>query len=203
MQQKKARQINRRLNELMQSCPNFSRADCVFTLSRPYYRHILKTRIDMEKYSVIICLFLCFTCPDFAQAQKGPYVNWTYKAEPISEKEALIIITADVQPGWHLYSQHLKDGGPQPTKFTFDSSDSYKLTGTTNEKGRVYRYYDDIYEMEITWYSGKVTYTNKINVTQRVAAIKGRVEYMTCNDHTCVPDKREFTIDVDLSKQNQ
>jgi len=156
----------------------------------------------MEKYSVILCLFLCFTCTDFAQAQKGAYVNWIYNAEPISDREALITITADVLPGWHLYSQHLKQGGPQPTKFTFDSSDSYTLTGTTNENGKAYKYYDDIYEMEIVWYSGTVTFTNKIILTQPITAIKGTVEYMTCNDHTCVQDKREFTIDVDLSKQN-
>lgn len=59
-----------------------------------------------------MCLFLYFTCSDFAQAQKGSYVNWTYNAEPISDREALIIITAGVPLGWHLYSQHLKQGGP-------------------------------------------------------------------------------------------
>ena len=150
-------------------------------------------------YSLTILLIFIFPIA-FAQGNKP--VKWVFKAEQTSASEISINISADVAPGWHLYSQFLKDGGPQPTKFYFQSSNDYFPVGSTDERGSQVKYHDDIYEMEIIWYSGAVSFIQKAKFNIPVFTIKGSVDYMTCNNHLCVPDKQEFTIDVNTVKRN-
>src|SRR5690606_4833338 len=105
-------------------------------------------------------------------------------------------------PGWHLYSQFIAEGGPIPTRFTFENADGLDLIGMPEEKGKAFRFRDDMYEMEITWYSEKVDFSQKVSITESLSSIRGKVEYMTCNAHTCVPDSREFEIKVADQKKS-
>jgi hypothetical protein len=49
-------------------------------------------------------------------------VTWSYAAKKTSKNEATVFLKATIQPGWHIYSQYLKEGGPIPTSFTFTPS---------------------------------------------------------------------------------
>ena len=51
--------------------------------------------------------------------------------------------------------------------------------------------------LELRWYSGTVTFTQKIKVTDPKAfKMVGEVEYMACNDESCLPPETElFTFD--------
>ena len=141
-------------------------------------------------------LFLILWTSDFCYGQGPSPVTWHFEAAPARGHETILFITADVAPGWHLYSQSIKEGGPIATQFRFDPNDNYVLTGATEEKGKAARFYDDIYEMEITWYAGIVTFAQRIILNKRGANIKGTVEYMTCNSEVCIPAAREFDIEV-------
>lgn len=114
----------------------------------------------------------------------------------MKEHEATLSITANIAPGWHLYSQFLKEGGPIPTRFNYERNDDYRLIGDTAEKGKRVVFYDDIYEMEITWYADSVSFSQRISLNHQVTTIKGKVEYMVCNSQMCIPDERQFTVDV-------
>jgi len=140
-----------------------------------------------------------------SSAQSQQHVIWSFKIEPIGENEAFLVFHAIIRPGWHLYSHNLKPGGPFPTTFLFsdDQKNDYRLDGAITEHGKAYTFYDDIYEMNITWYSGQVLFKRKIILNTPKVIVTGIIEYMTCNDHSCVPDKREFTIDVDLTKEKR
>jgi hypothetical protein len=133
---------------------------------------------------------------DVALGQAGPPVVWHFDAAPVVANEAVLSFSARVAPGWHLYSQHLKEGGPIATRFRFQPGDDYILSGTTLEKGTAQKFYDDIYEMDIIWYSGDVTFSQSIRLLKPVTTIKGTVEYMTCNLETCIPAERAFSIEV-------
>ena len=93
-------------------------------------------------------------------------------------------------------SQFLKEGGPIPTRFTFKGNVDYRIIGDTAEKGKPFVFYDDIYEMEITWYADSVSFSQRIGLNHPVTTIKGKVEYMVCNNQMCIPDEREFTVDI-------
>ena len=61
----------------------------------------------------------------FAQPQP---VKWTTTYE-ITDDAVLVTIHADIEEGWHLYSQNIEDGGPIPTSFHLDSTSSYTTSG--------------------------------------------------------------------------
>lgn len=156
----------------------------------------------MRRCLLLFVLFSLFLCVSSIHAQKNPAVKWIYKLERLSANEVLLTMTANVAPAWHLYSQFLEPGGPLPTRFTFTNSNEYTVAARTEEKGQMKKYFDDTYEMDITWYSGTIVFSQKITVHQPMTLIKGKVEYMACNDEVCIPDKWEFSIPVNLSQRS-
>lgn len=123
-------------------------------------------------------------------------VAWRFRAAPLSGHETTLVITANVAPGWHLYSQNMTEGGPMPTRFTFEPGYAYMLVGTTEEKGNAATFYDNTFEMNITWFSGSVEFSQRVTLNAPVTAIKGKVEYMTCNNELCVPSEQAFSIKI-------
>ena len=143
-----------------------------------------------------IILFFIFLFFGFHISKgQGPVV-WRFDADPLRGHEATLHISARLAPGWHLYSQFLKEGGPVPTRIKFHASDDYVLKGVTGESGIAARFYDDTYEMEITWYSEEVVFEQHILLHRPVTSIRGVVEYMVCNEEMCIPGQRDFSIDV-------
>ena len=51
-----------------------------------------------------------------SQAQIENPVKWSYSAQKTGKNEANVFIKADIQKGWHLYSQFIEDGGPIPRR---------------------------------------------------------------------------------------
>lgn len=150
-----------------------------------------------------IILFVLISVVTFTSSgQANQTVQWQFTAEHLGNGETMLKISANIAPGWHLYSQFIAEGGPIPTRFTFENADGLDLIGTPEEKGKAFRFHDDMYEMEITWYSEKVDFSQKVSITESLSSIRGKVEYMTCNAHTCVPDAREFVITVPDQKKS-
>lgn len=157
--------------------------------------------LKQTRCAVILAAFLSLA-PILSRGQRSAPVDWDFKVEQRSNHGILLCITAKIAPGWHLYSQHLKEGGPQPTRFSYHQNDTYIVMGQAEEMGNRTTFYDDIYEMEITWYSKAATFLQKFRLNEPVTTIIGEVEYMTCNNQVCVPDKKEFEISVNLLKED-
>ncbi len=126
--------------------------------------------------------------------QENAFVQWKFYSKPFSNQEVVLIMEAKIAPGWHLYSQFLEEGGPMPTSFKFQQSDHYKVIGQPQENGNLSRFRDDIYEMEITWYTHEVSFLQRVQLFQPGATVNGIVEYMVCNKHSCVPASEEFSV---------
>lgn len=133
-------------------------------------------------------------------AQETPWVMWNFKAIPLSKTEVNLLITATLAPGWHIYPQHLAGGGPPPTQITYTEDRSYQPLGGSAETGNKARFYSDILEMYIEWYSDTVTFSQRVTVYEPVTVIRGTIEYMTCNEGTCIPDQKEFAVAINLLK---
>lgn len=127
--------------------------------------------------------------------QDIPPVSWRFSATPGNAHDAVVHITAHLAPGWHVYSQAIGGGGPVPTRFSFDRG-AYALTGPTREEGNAKTYYDEVYEMEITWYTGVVHFEQDILLEHPAATLTGRVEYMVCNNEVCVPGEKAFSVKI-------
>jgi thiol:disulfide interchange protein DsbD len=88
----------------------------------------------------------------------------------------------------------MEAGGPIPTHVRFETGDDVTLEGITLEKGDPQTIHDSLYEMDVTWYTGSVVFEQRIRLINPVTALRGAVEYMTCNDEICIPEQKTFSI---------
>ena len=58
--------------------------------------------------------------------------DWSFTVEQSVNGEAILVSTAKLDSGWHLYSQQIPDKRIA-TEFSYDSLSSYKLLGDTKE----------------------------------------------------------------------
>lgn len=144
------------------------------------------------KRILLLFTLLAFSAGAFAQIEKP--VKWSYAAKRLNKEEAVVFLRATIEPGWHIYSQDVKDGGPVKTSFTFNSSSEYAPLGKTAEPRPVTKY-EDAFKMNVSYFERTVTFQQKIRLKSPAAkAVTGQLEYMTCNDRKCLPPE-----DVDFS----
>ena len=132
------------------------------------------------------------------QAQILTPVKWKIKLDDKNgavEKEILFTATAD--KGWHLYDMNLPEGGPISTSFTFETLKGAELVGQPTSSVTPTTVFDEQFQMNLRWYAGSVTFTQKLKVTDAAKfKAEGAVEFMACNDETCLPpDQIDFAFD--------
>ncbi len=133
-----------------------------------------------------------------SRAQIYAPVTWKYSAERISATEATLIMEAEIDDGWHLYSQYLSsDEGPVATEFQFEENNHYTLSGKTQE-GKPHVEFDPNFNMDLAFFSGQAVFKQKITCSSPASfSVKGSVYYMVCNDKMCLPPEEEiFNITV-------
>ena len=132
-----------------------------------------------------------------AESQILTPVHWSYGAKKLSATEAVVFFKATIDPGWHVYSQFVKPGGPVKTSFDFDGSSDFTLDGTTQEPKPTVRKEKVFSNMEIGFFEHSVIFKQKIRLKTAQAIVKGKLQYMTCNDTQCLPpDELDFSIAV-------
>ena len=132
------------------------------------------------------------------QAQILTPVKWKIKLDDKNgavEKELVFTATAD--KGWHLYDMNLPEGGPISTSFTFETLKGAELVGQPTSSVTPTTVFDAQFQMNLRWYAGSVTFTQKLKVTDAAKfKAEGAVEFMACNDETCLPpDQISFAFD--------
>lgn len=132
------------------------------------------------------------------QAQILTPVKWKIKLDDkggAPEKE--IVFTATADKGWHLYDMNLPEGGPVSTSFTFETLNGAELIGQPVPSVKPTTVYDEQFAMNLRWYPGTVSFIQKLKITDPAKfKVEGEVEFMACNDETCLPpDQIPFSFD--------
>ena len=131
-----------------------------------------------------------------AQAQILTPVHWQYAFKKTSATDAVVLIRATIDEGWHIYSQTVKDGGPVKTSFTFPASKLYTLVGKTSEPTPITKF-EKVFGMNVSYFENGATFQQKVKLKAGKATLKGKLEYMTCNDQKCLPPEDvDFTVDI-------
>jgi len=132
-----------------------------------------------------------------AYAQIEAPVKWSYAAKRTSATEAVVFLKATIQPGWHIYSLNVKEGGPIKTSFTFEKSKEFSLIGKTTEPKPMVKF-ENSFKMNVTYFEKEVIFQQKIKLkSANVTTVKGKLEYMVCNNIKCLPPEEvNFTIPV-------
>jgi thiol:disulfide interchange protein DsbD len=147
--------------------------------------------------------------PDANDKEKNPFgitsdtgsqilqpCHWSFTVEQSVNGEAILVSTAKLDPGWHLYSQYISDKGPR-TEFVYDSSHIYKLLGNT-EEDESRKEYNPYLEMEVLYFEKEAVFEQKIKVLSETDfTITGTLDYMVCLDQSqCVHSDEEFSFKV-------
>ncbi|MCE5227519.1 MAG: thiol:disulfide interchange protein, partial [Porphyromonadaceae bacterium] len=99
-----------------------------------------------------------------AQAQIHTPVKWKIKLEDSGKPEKAIVFTAVAERGWHLYDMNLPAGGPVSTSITFETLKGAELVGKPVASVAPTSVYDELFAMNLRWYSGTVAFTQNIKV---------------------------------------
>lgn len=150
----------------------------------------------------IISLFLLFFAVFFADAQTS-HLKWETSVEKNSDTEYTLILKANLDKHWHLYSQKEPDGdGPIPTSFIFEGAKKdFELIGKTTESEPITEF-DKIFEMKLSFFNDVAIFKQKIKLLNpKTTAIKVVAAYQMCDDSECIFEPEDnILVSLDGSK---
>ena len=152
----------------------------------------------IKKINVLVFLLMGLL---HLQAQISNPVTWSVNSNAISTDEFEIVVTAQIEDHWHIYSQYLDaNDGPIATEITFEA-ENIKLTGNTSEPKGITAF-DNTFEMEITYHEAKVDFVQKVKTLPGFKdPVAVKVFFMVCDDEKCLPPE-EVTLSVNLLGNN-
>jgi len=144
----------------------------------------------MKKFLVAVILLFC-SFPIFSQMVEP--VKWDTEVKKIDDLTYDLVMNANIEEGWHLYTQNIPDGGPIPTTFTFENdANDFELVGVVTE-GVSHSSFDKIFEMELSYFDLSATFTQRVKLLNKdISSIKGLVDFQSCDDEKCIFESSEF-----------
>lgn len=125
-----------------------------------------------------------------AFAQIFDPVKWKSAIKMTDATNGVVTFTATVDAGWHVYGTQLPTGGPEPTSVHWNNQ-GVKLVGGLTPSKAAHKQHDETFDMDLSWWTGSVTLSQKFTVTAKEYKIEGSIRYMACDDENCTPPKSE------------
>ncbi len=127
-----------------------------------------------------------------ANAQVLSPVQWSFTSKKTGDKTYELHLTANIQGGWHLYSQNQPaDAINIPTEILFNANPLVSLDGKAKETGKMEVYKDTRLGISANQYTDHVDFVQKVKLKVKTKTnISGTVEYQTCDDKKCLPPKK-------------
>ena len=141
----------------------------------------------MKRALTIVLLLLGLAATAAAQA------SFTVSYKRVSPTEIDIIFNGTIEAGWHLYAANLPEGGPQPAALGTDRLQGARLKGGLQQGAGKKSVYDEVFDMQVSYFTGRCTFTQRLELTAADYAAEGWLEYQVCKDGgSCVPGKADF-----------
>ena len=132
--------------------------------------------------------------PLLAQMQEP--VKFSVAQNKLSDSEFEIVFTGNIDPGWHVYSTDIPEGGPTPATINFDEQKGVELVGKLTARGNVHKAFDELFGMEVSYMEGTAVFVQKMRITEASYSVKGYLNYGACNDQNCMPPTNvEFSFE--------
>lgn len=150
-----------------------------------------------KSFFSLTLITLMMLMSSFSNAQVLEPVKWSFDKKQVSEDIIELQFHAEMDAGWHLYSQDIPEGGPIPTSFSFEESNHYELIGDVSEPEPI-KDFDSNFDMELKFFDESATFKQRIKVTsEEDFTISGELEYMCCDDSRCLPpDYVPYSFDI-------
>ena len=155
----------------------------------------------MKKYILFTLFLVLSTMPVFSQILEP--VKWTFEQKQVNDSVYDLIFKASIDQGWHLYSTDLPPGGPVKTSINIEPNNGFSLDGKLDAKSTMIKKFDQTFQMELEYYAHEAIFTQRVKLlTDKPLEIKGTVEFMSCNDETCLPPtEKDFSFSFNGAKK--
>lgn len=153
----------------------------------------------MIKYLRILILLLGIS--PMVSAQIFNPVSWETEVNQINDTDFELIIKAEIEAGWHVYSMKVPEGGPIATTITIPEVEgAFQLMGGPTE-GEGKEEFDQVFEMDIKYFEHEAVFKQRIHLlTDEVLKISGILEFMVCDDRNCLPPTE---VDLEFEVQGK
>jgi cytochrome c biogenesis protein CcdA len=122
--------------------------------------------------------------------------------EATPTRPAVLMLTATIAPGYHVYATTQPKGGPGATKIEVAPSAAFRVIGAFDASPKPETHVDtEVWEgLRIEEHTGIVTWFAPIQFAEGVApsdaSIEGRVRMQACQSNTCQPVSLPFTAKI-------
>jgi thiol:disulfide interchange protein DsbD len=147
----------------------------------------------MKKIVSLLAILVTF----FGTAQIVEPVKWSSSVVKVSDSEMDLIIAANIENNWHLYSQFTPEGGALPLVFTFkNQKGNYQLIGKTKE-GKYKKSFNEIFEIEEYYFQNTAKFTQRIKIlNSKLKTVDVSVDGQACIDGKCVQTEANLKFNL-------
>ena len=112
--------------------------------------------------AILVLLLSVLSTAGALNAQIYEQVKWSYKTYAVDEETFDLVFEAQIDAGWHVYSQWLEsDEGPLPTWFQFDENTSVQFKDSVMECAPHIEY-DPNFMMNLSYFEGKTYWRQQV-----------------------------------------
>jgi hypothetical protein len=139
-------------------------------------------------FSVLFCTFLLVR----AQQNLHP-IAWQYTAHKVADKTYEVHLTAQLETGWHAYSQKQpEEAVAQPTAIRFKPNPLIGLMGKIKEVGTMEKWKDESTGIAANQYANQVDFIQVVKVKGSArTSVSGSLTYQVCTNEMCLPPKTD------------
>ena len=135
----------------------------------------------------IVCFFCLLLVTLVVQAQILEPVTFKSEWKQVSDEKVEIVFTGTIDPGWHVYSTDLGDGGPISATFNVDKIQGAEPVGKLKPVGKEVSGFDPMFEMQVRYFEKTAQFVQELKLTGGAYEVEGYLEYGACNDENCLP----------------
>ncbi|WP_215225581.1 protein-disulfide reductase DsbD family protein [Echinicola shivajiensis] len=159
------------------------------------------------KKSFRIAFILCLlSVSGFSQIIQPPKWELSLSEQSVKVGEEIeLIFKAEIPQNWYIYSNDFDpDLGPMLTELSLEGSEGLEKVGEL-QPIKPKRKMDEIWEGEVSYFTGKGEFRQKIKITAEQVKVNATVSYQMCSDVTgqCVPYDEDFSKNMTAEGQTK
>jgi hypothetical protein len=140
-----------------------------------------------------------------AFAQDVNPVRWSFSDHDVKAAAGALLtvhLTAEIEPGWHLYGMKKIDDGPIPTTLVLDKGQAFEIAGPIHASPPV-SLDDPNFGTKVDFYIGRAHFELPLRVANGhnpgADSLKVIARYQMCNDHVCLaPRKLTISLPIEI-----
>ena len=122
--------------------------------------------------------------------------------EPVTFEENVTVDGADgaiefeayIEPGYHLYSTDIPEGGPTPMEVSYSVVEGAELVGGLVPGEGAVTEMDQMLDMMVSYFNETAVFTQNVKFLGGRYLIKGTLRFQSCSDSNCVLGRYDFEI---------